>query len=100
MPTIEDIIKQFIEKIVEENIAARLSHLQQEITRLETQKPLLLRVSDVTQMLHLSRTEVYDMLNRGELPGFKHGRARMIPYWAVEAYIERKLDETKQQRIA
>ncbi len=43
----------------------------------------LMRVSEVGRFLGLSRSSVYQLMNRGELPWAKLGRARRIPRRAV-----------------
>lgn len=43
----------------------------------------LMRVSEVGRFLGLSRSSVYQLMNRGELPWAKLGRARRVPRRAV-----------------
>jgi excisionase family DNA binding protein len=49
--------------------------------------PVLYRVSDVTVLLNLSRTVVYDLIRTGRLRSVKEGRARLIPASAVREYL-------------
>ena len=48
---------------------------------------MLYRVSDVTALLNLSRTVVYDLIRTGRLHSVKEGRARLIPASAVREYL-------------
>ena len=43
----------------------------------------LLRISDASKFLGLSRSKLYQLMDRGELPFVKIGRARRIPRRAV-----------------
>jgi excisionase family DNA binding protein len=47
----------------------------------------LYRVSDVTRMLSLSRTVVFDLIRTGRLRSVKEGRTRLIPASAVRDYL-------------
>ncbi len=49
--------------------------------------PVLYRVCDVTALLNLSRTVVYDLLRTGRLRSVKEGRTRLIPASAVREYL-------------
>lgn len=53
----------------------------------------LLRVSEVAKFLGLARSTVYQLMDRGELPYAKIGRARRIPFNAVIAFSNRSLVE-------
>ena len=48
---------------------------------------VLYRVSDVTRMLSLSRTVVFDLIRTGRLRSVKEGRTRLIPASAVREYL-------------
>lgn len=50
-------------------------------------EPVLYRVRDVTEILNLSRTVVYDLIRAGRLRSVKEGRARLIPASAVREYL-------------
>ena len=50
-------------------------------------EPVLYRVCDVTQILNLSRTVIFDLLRTGRLRSVKQGRARLIPASAVAEYL-------------
>jgi excisionase family DNA binding protein len=49
--------------------------------------PVLYRVADVTALLSLSRTVVFDLLRTGRLRSVKEGRTRLIPAAAVREYL-------------
>ena len=43
----------------------------------------LLRISDASKFLGLSRSKLYQLMDRGELPFTKIGRSRRVPRKAV-----------------
>jgi excisionase family DNA binding protein len=49
--------------------------------------PVLYRVTDVTRLLSLSRTVVFDLIRTGRLRSVKEGRTRLIPASAVREYL-------------
>ena len=49
--------------------------------------PVLYRVSDVVELLNLSRTVVFDLLRTGRLASVKEGRTRLIPAEAISEYL-------------
>ncbi len=53
----------------------------------------LLTPEEVARRCSLGRTTIYELMNNGELPSIKIGRARRIPATAVTALIARKLEE-------
>jgi excisionase family DNA binding protein len=57
-------------------------------------------VADVAEMLSITRREVYYMIEAGDLPGIKIGRAVRIPYEALEQWIADKEAEAKESRSA
>jgi excisionase family DNA binding protein len=56
-----------------------------------TVEPLYLRVSEAAQLLSISRSALYLLMDRGELPYSKFGRCRRVPKLALEAYQRRCL---------
>lgn len=56
------------------------------MTTNETQ-PVLLTVTEVCELLHLSRPTVYGLINSGQLRSFKVGRVRRVPTSAVDDYV-------------
>lgn len=52
----------------------------------------LMRVAEVQEFLGLSRASVYLLMDRGELPWAKLGRARRIPRQAVVDLAARSLN--------
>ena len=52
-----------------------------------TNEPVLYRVRDVTALLNLSRTVVFDLIRTGRLRSVKEGRARLVPASAVREYL-------------
>jgi excisionase family DNA binding protein len=54
---------------------------------------LLLTITETAQALRLSRAQVYNLVNRGELQTIKIGSSRRVPLSALEEYIQRLLHE-------
>jgi excisionase family DNA binding protein len=54
---------------------------------LSVERPLLLRVSEVSQILGLSRSAVYGLILSGSLASVKIGRSRRIPRDEVERWV-------------
>jgi excisionase family DNA binding protein len=53
-------------------------------------EPLLVRVEEAARLLSLSRSTIYEMLDRGELPSLRCGAARRIPLAALRAWVEQQ----------
>ena len=53
-------------------------------------EPLLVRVEEAARLLSLSRSTIYEMLDRGELPSVRCGAARRIPLAALRAWVARQ----------
>lgn len=51
----------------------------------------LIRVSEVARHLSLSRSTIYQMMDRGELPYVKLRKSRRVPLEAVERLISKNL---------
>jgi excisionase family DNA binding protein len=49
---------------------------------------LLLRPEEAGQVLGISRSKVYAMLNSGQLPSIRAGRTIRVPRAALEKWIE------------
>jgi excisionase family DNA binding protein len=62
--------------------AARDSALQLE--------PLLLRASEVAKLLGLGRSKVYEMMQHGQLPVVRIGKAIRVPSQALSDWIRAK----------
>lgn len=56
--------------------------------------------AEVAEMLSVTRREVYYLIEAGELPGIKLGRAVRIPLDALEQWIADKETEAKELRSA
>lgn len=54
---------------------------------------LLLTVDQAAGRLGLGKTKVYELLTSGELASVRIGAARRIPVSALEAYVERLLND-------
>ncbi len=50
---------------------------------------LLLTTTEAADLLGVSRTTVYELLNTGQLESVRIGRARRIPRAALVAYVDR-----------
>jgi len=53
-------------------------------------EPLLVRVEEAARLLSLSRSMIYLLLDRGDLPSVRCGTARRIPLAALQAWVERQ----------
>ena len=43
------------------------------------------------QMLDVSREEVYQLMRRGQIRGYKHGKLTKIPHASLQAYVDRMM---------
>ena len=65
-----------------------LAHLRDTaLSRVDRVERVLYRVDDVTELLSLSRTVVFDLLRTGRLRSVKQGRTRLIPATALRDYL-------------
>jgi excisionase family DNA binding protein len=62
-------------------------------------EPLLVRVEEAARILSLSRSTIYEMMDRGELPSVRCGAARRIPLAALRAWVERQVASDIQPRL-
>ena len=60
----------------------------------ETDDRLLLRIPEAAARLGLGRSTVYELVQRGELPVVRVGRAVRVPLAALQHWVERQTDET------
>ena len=49
---------------------------------------LLVSIVDAARMLGIGRSKAYELVNAGELPVVRIGRAVRIPVSAIEAYVD------------
>jgi excisionase family DNA binding protein len=54
-------------------------------------EPLLVRVEEAARILSLSRSTIYEMLDRGEISSIRCGAARRIPMAALRAWVDQQL---------
>jgi excisionase family DNA binding protein len=54
-------------------------------------EPLLLTIPQVSVMLGLGRTKVYDLIDHEGLPTVKLGTARRIPRQALEVWLKERI---------
>ncbi len=57
---------------------------------------LLLRPREVTELLGLSRSRVYELLCQGQLPSVRIGRSIRVPSRALTEWVEKQ--QLEQQR--
>ena len=60
---------------------------------------LLLTVREAAEVLGISRTAIYLLLQRGEIPSVKIGRSRRIKRQDVESYVSGLADDYSGQGI-
>lgn len=53
------------------------------------------RTPEVAEVLSISDSEVRLLIAAGELDSIRVGRVRLVPSAAIDAYIERKLGESR-----
>jgi len=53
---------------------------------------LLLRPVEAAEVIGISRTKIYELLARGELPSVRIGASVRVPVEALRAWIARQLD--------
>jgi excisionase family DNA binding protein len=56
--------------------------------------PLLVRVEEAARLLSLSRSTIYELMDRGELQSVRCGAARRIPLAALRAWVEQQTETT------
>jgi excisionase family DNA binding protein len=56
----------------------------------------LLTASEVARLLHISRSQVYILMGRGDLPGLKVGRARRFRREDLRRYLSRQPNPTRR----
>ena len=54
----------------------------------ETMQPLLLNVAQVSKMLGLGRTKVYDLIATNQIPVVRFGRAVRVPVASLRRWVE------------
>ncbi|MCC6177285.1 MAG: helix-turn-helix domain-containing protein [Chloroflexi bacterium] len=59
----------------------------------ENDDRLLLRLPEVAARLGLGRTTVYDLIQRGDLPVVRVGRAVRVPVDALQRWVERQTED-------
>jgi len=59
--------------------------------------PRLLTVQEVSQILHLGRSTVYQLIQLGDLPCVRFGRSVRVRPGDLEEFIETKLANTGNQ---
>ncbi len=57
------------------------------MTAIGVAEPLLLTASEVAKLLRVGRTKVYKMMNSGELPVIRLGKAIRVPKQALTAWL-------------
>lgn len=58
-------------------------------------EPLLLRMTEVADLLGLSRSKVYELASRSEIPTVRLGRSVRVPRAALHAWVERLHADTR-----
>ena len=59
-------------------------------------EPLLYRPAEAAEALRVSRSKVYELMNRGEIPWVRVGKVRRVPVEALRQLIRtRVVDRTR-----
>jgi excisionase family DNA binding protein len=61
-----------------------------QVSALPAVEPLLVRVEEAARILCLSRSTIYEMMDSGELPSIRRGRARRILVTAISEWVNRQ----------
>jgi hypothetical protein len=61
--------------------------------------PLVVKPKVAWKMLACSNTRGYELLAAGELQSFKDGKSRKILVASIEAYIARRLAQSRGSRV-
>lgn len=57
-------------------------------------EPLAVSVEEAAALLSLGRTTVYELLNAGEIPSFRVGKARRVPIEGLREWVRRVSEAT------
>ncbi len=55
---------------------------------MKQEQETLITIKDVTKLLNISRTTVYRLLEKGDIPSYKIGNQLRFKLSEIEAYIE------------
>ena len=73
----------------------------------ELERPLLIGVKEVSRLLDLNADRVYELIRAGELPSVPiassaavPARKLRVPYAAVEAYVDRIIEQERHRPSA
>jgi excisionase family DNA binding protein len=55
---------------------------------------LLYRVPDAMRLLSMSRSVIFEQIRAGRLASVKQGRVRLIPAYAIDAFVELLVKES------
>lgn len=61
--------------------------------------PLAVSVVQAAELAGCGKTLMWELVGTGEMPSFRHGRARRVRVADIEAYLARKVDEDRQMRV-
>jgi excisionase family DNA binding protein len=56
-------------------------------------KAILVSVAEVARILSIGRTAAWELVRKQKIRSIKIGRVRRVPIVAIQAYIERLIDE-------
>ena len=59
---------------------------------------MLLRVTEAAEALSLSRSKTYELIQSGELPSVRIGRATRVPVGALRTWVEAGLTAAAESR--
>jgi excisionase family DNA binding protein len=63
----------------------------------ENLKPLLLKPSQVAQLVGLGRSRTYELIRSGRLPSIKIGKSVRVPLHMLEEWVIEQYSAQKQQ---
>lgn len=53
-------------------------------------KPLLLTIDQVSQVMHLGRSKIYELINNEGLPVQRFGKAVRVPYESLQKWLQER----------
>src|SRR5258708_3292111 len=61
-------------------------------------RPYAVSVVEAARLAGCGKSLMWELVGTGEVPSFRHGRARRVRVADVEAYVDRKVREDREQR--
>jgi excisionase family DNA binding protein len=76
-------------------IRSELERLSADVSRVRQLPRLLLSPEEAAEVLSISRSSVYELVQDGEISAIHVGRNLKLPMAEIEAYVQRKIEEER-----